>query len=298
MAAGSRLGPHRWRVVDFAPPGAIAKYHPIDQYGPPPWAVTVFDMFRARPVRLMPLAAAIGALALPTTASAGTLDALAGWWPMYEGSGQVVHDVSGNGNHGTLGSTTGVDNNDPTWINGVWFGSALRFDGNDFVRIPDSPKLAPQNLTVSAWVRGAGSPGNYRYIVGKGGEGCLRSSYGLYTAANGGLMFYTSDGQLVHASAQLSPSEIWDGRWHYVAGTWDGTSARLFLDGVNRGTDQSATGTIDYNLPVSDTGIGGYLGTCDLYYTGDIDDVALFSQPLAIDKIWSAIRLLFPKPAS
>jgi hypothetical protein len=255
-------------------------------------------MFRARPSRLVPLAAAIAALALPTTASAaGPFDVLAAWWPMNEGSGQVVRDWSGNGNNGILGSTPGVDQNDPTWIKGFFFGNALRFDGNDFVRVPDSPKLSPQKLTVSLWVRGAGSPGAYRYIIGKGGDACVSSAYGLTTSYNGGLVFYVWDGQQQHESALLSPSEIWDGRWHHIGGTWDGVSSRLYVDGVNRGTNQTGTTTVDYTLPVGDTGIGGYLGTCDLYYTGDVDDVAVFNQPLAIDKIWSAIRLLFPKPA-
>ena len=256
-------------------------------------------MFRARPSRLLPQAAAIGALALalPSAASsAGPLDVLAGWWPMYEGSGQVVHDLSGNGNHGTLGATAGKDDSDPTWIKGLFFGSALRFDGNDFVRVPDSPKLEPQKLTVSLWVRGGSSPGTYRYIIGKGGDGCVSSSYALTTSYNGGLVFYVWDGRQQHESALLSPSEIWDGRWHNVAGTWDGVSSRLYLDGVNRGTNQTTTSTPDYNLPVGDTGIGGYLGTCDLFYTGDVDDVAVFNQPLAVDKIWNAIRVLFPRP--
>ena len=87
----------------------------------------------------------------------------------------------------------GVDANDPTWIKGFLFGSALRFDGNDFVRIPDSPALESDKLTVSAWVRGTGSPGTYRYIVGKGATGCDSSSYGLFTAYNGGLRFYVTD---------------------------------------------------------------------------------------------------------
>jgi hypothetical protein len=32
-----------------------------------------------------------------------------------EGSGQILYDYSGNNNHGTLGSTTGSDTNDPTY---------------------------------------------------------------------------------------------------------------------------------------------------------------------------------------
>jgi concanavalin A-like lectin/glucanase superfamily protein len=243
--------------------------------------------------------AVLGAVAAaPATASAGVLDSLAGWWPMYEGSGQVVHDLSGRGDHGTLGSTPGIDENDPTWIRGFLFGSALRFDGNDFVRIADAPALRPQQLTVSAWVRASASPGAYRHILGKGASGCLAASYGLFSSYNGGLRFYTlsTDGQ-DHQSGLLDPAYIWDGKWHHVAGTWDGRDARLFLDGKLVPTSAGTPGTIDYNVPTTgDSGIGGYLGTCDLYYTGDIDQVALFSQALPVDRIWSSIAAVFSRP--
>jgi len=43
---------------------------------------------------------------------------LVGWWPFYEGTGQVVYDGSTEGNNGTLGPSTAVENSDPTWIQG------------------------------------------------------------------------------------------------------------------------------------------------------------------------------------
>src|ERR1700754_4060612 len=110
--------------------------------------------------------AATIALAAPTAASAQSFP-LVGWWPMNEGSGQVVRDWSGHGNNGQLGSTAGADDNDPSWIPGVWSGSALRFAGNDFVSIPDSASLQPQQMTIAAWVRGTSSPGNFKYVVAK-----------------------------------------------------------------------------------------------------------------------------------
>jgi Concanavalin A-like lectin/glucanases superfamily len=236
-------------------------------------------------------------LAVPATASAGVLDSVSGWWPMYEGSGQTVHDLSGHGNNGTLGSTPAADENDPTWIKGFLFGSALRFDGNDFVRIPNAPQLNSTNLTVSTWVRGSASPGTYRYVIGKGGRDCESSSYGLFTSTNGGLNFYVTDTSGTYRTSGLvAPEAIWNGKWHHVAGTWDGTTAKLFVDGKLAAGATSAPATINYNLPSSDASIGGYLGSCDLFYTGDVDDVAIFSQALPIDKYWSALSLLFPKP--
>lgn len=237
-------------------------------------------------------------LAAPASANAGVLDSVRGWWPMYEGSGQVVHDLSGHGNNGQLGSTPGVDANDPTWIRGFLFGSALRFDGNDFVRIPDSTSLEPQNLTISAWVRASASPGIWRQIVGKGANGCDAASYALYTGANGGLAFYVNTpGNHWWITGGVDAASIWNGKWHHVAGTFDGSTAKLFVDGKAIDGAVQVPDGIDYHLPTSgDTGIGNYLGSCDLFYTGDIDEVALFSQALPIDKYYAALAALFPKP--
>jgi hypothetical protein len=260
-------------------------------------------MFRFRrprrpAARLVVATALATALMAPASASAGVLDSLSGWWPMYEGSGQTIHDLSGRGNHGQLGSTAGADANDPTWIRGFLFSSALRFDGNDFVRIPDSPALRTPQLTVSSWVRATQSPGNYKYILGKGANGCNGGSYGLYTSYNGGLRFYVTDtnGE-TRWSGDIDAASIWNGKWHHVAGTWDGSGAKLFVDGKLTYSTAGAPGAIDYSMPTSgSTGVGGYLGTCDLYYTGDIDDVAVFSQALPVDQIWSKIAALFTKP--
>jgi hypothetical protein len=255
--------------------------------------------FRSAATRLLATGALTAGLAVvPATANAGLLDSVSGWWPMYEGSGQVVHDLSGHGNNGTLGSTPVADANDPTWIKGFLFGSALRFDGNDFVRIPDSKALESKAVTVSAWVRGDSSPGRDRYIIGKGADDCLSSSYALYTGEGAGLSFYVTDQSgATRLTAAVDPTAIWNGKWHHVAGTFDGTTAKLFVDGKAIGGSAGTSQPINYALATTgDASLGSFLGTCDLYYTGDIDDVAIFNQALPIDKYAAALQLLFPKP--
>jgi len=49
-------------------------------------------------------------------------------WRFDQGAGQVLTDHTGNGHHGRLGSTTGVDAADPAWT-----AQGLSFDGGDFV---------------------------------------------------------------------------------------------------------------------------------------------------------------------
>jgi Concanavalin A-like lectin/glucanases superfamily len=235
--------------------------------------------------------AVIVCLALPGAASAsGWSSPLAGYWPLNEGWGQVVRDWSGHGSHGQLGSTPGVDANDPAWIRGVFgFGHGLRFGGDDFVAIPSSPSLEPGTITVESWFRRAGSPGPYAYLLSKGGEDCEAASYGLYSSANGGLAFYVYDGTAWTRSPEAQPT-VWDGRWHHAAGTFDGGKVRLFVDGTEVGSGTPAGNGIGYDLPEGDGSIGAYRASCSLLFEGDLDGVRIWSRALPVADIWAQAR--------
>jgi hypothetical protein len=244
----------------------------------------------------IPLATA-AALALPSAASAAEFP-LTAWWPLAEGKGQVIKDWSGKGHHGFLGETPQADTHDPTWIRGGIFGlgSALRFDGiDDYAQVPDSPAFKTQKLTISLWFRGNGTPGSYKYLFARGGDGCTATSYGLTTHFNGGLFFYVWDGSAQHLSGNAEAS-IWDGKWHHAAGTWDGVNSRLFIDGVEMPGGTSYPGTIDYEAPTGNAVIGGYHAGCDLLMKGDLDQIMLWSDALPVSDIWRKFSVLFNRP--
>jgi hypothetical protein len=221
-----------------------------------------------------------GTMVTAPAAEAGSYD-LAGLWLFNERSGQYAHDLSFSGNTGRLGSTTGADANDPARIElpRLWFlqRGALRFDGNDFVRVPDAPSLEPDGVTVVARVR-SDQAGNHRYVVAKGALDCFTASYGLYTGANGGLRFYVSDGSTYTLSADAGP-QLWDGRWHTVVGAYDGSRVRLWVDGARVGEPVPSDAAIAYGLPTDDNFyIGNYAGPCTTTepgFVGDVDGVAL-----------------------
>jgi hypothetical protein len=233
-------------------------------------------------------------LCLPSTASAGYDFPLSGYWPLNEGRGQVVRDWSGNGNHGQLGSTPGVDASDPSWIKGAFFwSSGLHFDGGEFVSIPDSSDLETQNLTVSAWFRGASSPGSFKYLVAKGSNLCQSASYGLYTTQSHGLAFYVGDGYTNFDVSPESTAAIWDGKWHNAAGTYDGTTVRLFIDGKEIGSGTPSSRQVYYDIPSGNTTLGAYVGSCDLTFTGDLDEVSIWRKALPVAEIWRKASVFF-----
>lgn len=57
------------------------------------------------------------------------------WDPAEDGSGQTLTERI-NGEDGTLGSSTGSDSNDPTWVTGP---AALDYDADDYVTVSSTP---------------------------------------------------------------------------------------------------------------------------------------------------------------
>ncbi len=219
--------------------------------------------------------------------TAGTVSAQnqgVGWWRLDEQAGQIIVDSSGSGNNGYLGSTPVGDPEDPTWlIPGRLGSSALSFFPQTVAIVPVSSALEPLTVSVAAWVQAPASPGNFAYIVGKGASGCLSGSYALYTGPQGGAAFYIYNGISYVLSPAVPPSSVWDGNWHHLVGTFDGSAVHLFLDGVEVGSGTPTAGLqIGYNLPTSnDVSIGGYNpAACPLPFYGKIDEVRIWNQAL------------------
>jgi hypothetical protein len=177
---------------------------------------------------------------------------------------------------------------------------AFSFNGSQYVQVPTDPSLEPSKITVDAWVNHAGTPGEFKYIVSKGGFGDLAASYALYTGALGGLQFYIFDGTTVTLSPDAGAAAVWDGNWHHVAGTFDGVTVRLFLDGSEVGSGTPVTTAIAYGFIVNsevtnDLFIGNYNPNCATCivrsFTGDIDEVEIFKRalrPARIARIFAA----------
>jgi hypothetical protein len=202
-----------------------------------------------------------------------------GTWSFNEGTGSVAHETS-------LRPDNGAIQGDASWIKGR-FWNALSFGGAGAVDIPDRANLDPADVTVSAWVNNDTSPGKFKYILVKGASGCTAGAYALYTGAKGGLEFYVSNnGGLTYTISPDAGTDIWDGQWHSVVGTFDGSAVRLYVDGKQVGTGTDNSTPIDYGLSTSsDLMIGKYAGCGGLNFSGAVDEVHIFNRALGAPEI-------------
>lgn len=210
-------------------------------------------------------------------------ESIVGAWLFDEGGGNTTRDSSGKGNDGELV-------NNPKWVAGK-FDKALEFDGkDDYVEVPDNDTLDVTNITLTAWVKSEANQlldGNV--IVYK-----LSSYIHQYWSStiNPGVFV---GGQWC-GSGWLPQAVIWDGEWHHVALTYDGSIQKFYVDGVFKGDNAVCKGKID--ITASSLTIGtGNTG----FYTGSIDEVAVFDVALDEDDFeiiitegFRAITAVFP----
>jgi hypothetical protein len=198
-----------------------------------------------------------------------------GIWLMEEGSGSNLSDGSGNGHDGKIIG-------DVNWVDGK-FGTALEFPGtlSDFVEVPtDSDLEITESITLMAWI--LTSEQVAADIVGKD-DGSDRN-YNIHVATSGKL-FLNGGGRV----AMPGTTPINDGQWHHVCGTWDGDTARIYVDGMEEAS-MPYGGPIDRsNVPVK-IGLRGSGEGVDRIYKGIIDEVAIFNTGLSEEDIQNVMN--------
>ncbi len=172
----------------------------------------------------------------------GSEEGLVGYWPMNEGDGQTVADLTGNSAGGQLGSIDGPDENDPTWFGQIVVPPLdvrpvdyLVFDGtSQYVDAGTPPALdiTGTAITLEALINMT----EWRDNVWQGciinkeqGEAGNEMGY-MLRAGNGGTLNFnigaTSWHEINSDSAALDLNN-----WHHVAGTYDGATQKLYIDG-------------------------------------------------------------------
>lgn len=217
---------------------------------------------------------------------------------------QMVSWWAGDGNANDI-----QDSNNGTLQGGTAFGAgevglAFDFNGsNQYVVIPNSASLEPQQLTVDAWVyvRSLGDldPLGSDVIFSKDLTSSDGISYALLASQPGlppatrlpcastdGCFFAVvalTSGGFPGLSGFGSPFEF--NQWYHVAMTWDGIAVSLYVNGNLIGSLPALpSSTIPYDS--NDAAIGRH-STGGGSFDGRIDEVELFSRALSASEIQS-----------
>ena len=210
---------------------------------------------------------------------------LVGEWTLDETSGNFMN-ISNYGSDliGTLSVTP------PTRRQGSTYcvsGNCLEFAGNDttnnYVSVSDNIALNPTSaITMEAWVKQTGG-GNVQTLdgifMGKGSNEYYYLDAKL-TYIMMSLVIGTSPGTQRQFSTPVGSFSL--NQWYHVVGTYDGTTAQIYINGVSQLSSSTYTGALNPQANAFTLGKfsgGGYS------FKGLLDEVRVYNKNLTISQI-------------
>jgi len=127
-------------------------------------------------------------------------------------------------------------------------GQAVGLDGkSECVKIEHYAQLKPKaQITISAWVKPNEDLGDGWREIYRKEDGDARQLLALgKTGEIWGVWFGRGiNGSYTEHGASTSPEKLRDGKWHFIAATYDGSAKRILVDGKEIGSAE-ANGQID-----------------------------------------------------
>ncbi|MES2986221.1 MAG: fibronectin type III domain-containing protein, partial [Patescibacteria group bacterium] len=203
---------------------------------------------------------------IASTASADITTGLVSRFSFEEVSGTSVADTSGNYRTGIITGGASRTASTPTSLTAST--QSIVLDGvDDEVKTVNTVSMSTL-FSAGAWV--------YRT---SGGGGVVRTQYNdsfaLYLNA-GGLVVWQIDGN-PYFSTGVVPLNTWT----HVFGTWDGTNAKIYINGaldVNSGDVSGVMTLSSTNYPIT---VGSVFDGPVTLFTGRIDEVRVYSRGLS-----------------
>jgi len=207
-----------------------------------------------------------------TSVQAALDDSVVLYLPFDEGSGNAVADSSSYGNDAVV--------NGGEWVSGK-YGGGMEFGAEKFLEIADNDSLdLTTTLSISMWVKIAAGgeatqSGLEKQPAWQAGEYNLAAVYG------GGVLLQAADLPADCADTAVTPEGIEDDNWHHIAGTWDGTIIKVYIDGAEKASED-CVGEIkvgDGNVYV------GSRGGTGRWVNGALDEIKVFNRALSADEV-------------
>ncbi|MFK7933063.1 MAG: BspA family leucine-rich repeat surface protein, partial [Saprospiraceae bacterium] len=162
-------------------------------------------------------------------------------------------------------------------------GAALAYDGNgDIVTVADDPLLdLTSEITIEFWCKPNANASGYQIYVMKAGSGGWGGGYGMVTNGSGNLHFMPTGW---FGSGHINTSyKLPADQWVHLAATYDGTTSKIYLNGVESFSASTSGATIPQNNLVM--GIGGDYGVSSYSFSGSMDEVRVWNKALTVAEI-------------
>lgn len=195
------------------------------------------------------------------------------WYKLDENGGSTAVDTAG-------GSQPGQLNGGTEWVTGKE-GGALRLNGSDgYVKLADGLLSNFHEVTISAWFKfDSANSGQRLFDFGTG-----TSEYMFLSpkADSGKLVYAIRKGGVTNLL--LSKDTVSGGEWHHVAITQAGSTAVLYLDGIEQARKNDMT-VLPYQLGSTTLNYLGKSQWPDPYFKGELDDFRIYNRALSKQEI-------------
>ena len=205
-------------------------------------------------------------------------------------SGLVGHYEFEGNTKDSAGTNHGTLYGNPTYGTGV-FGQAINLDGDgDYINCGKATSFdLVKQITVTAWIKVSMFDKQYQTIISKGDNswrlGRAGSTNNIEFACNGtAITRWTGWGEVPWSV--LGTNSVYDGKWHHIAGVFDGTGLFFYIDGVLEAA-KSAGNSIDVSN--YDMCIGTNAQVPGREWNGLIDDVRIYNYALSQTEIVSLV---------
>ena len=181
-------------------------------------------------------------------------------------------------------------------VNNCAPGAALNLDGsNDFVNLGNTitnTLAGGTKVTVEAWVK----PTSFS------GLGCIVGNYNtgagtmqMMLRRNGGSFyeFWIGNGGSWYSTNSVATPSL--NTWQHIAGTWDGSVASIYVNGVLSGTTTPALAVLG-NASNNPVWIGA--NTINENFTGDVDEIRIWNRSLCLGEIQNNMNGEIPTSAT
>jgi hypothetical protein len=209
------------------------------------------------------------------------------YWRLGETGGTSAADETGR-NPGTY---TNVLLNQPGALTCDTNPSASFSGAQSYARVPASPSLDMTSaVTVEFWAKRRTISSTYQVLVGKPGNGASKfENYAVWLAPSGRYTAYFGNGAT--SVAAVTPP-VTDTNWHHIVATHNGSSVRMYMDGVLRHefatTLQLTANTQPLNLGRTNDNV--------YFFNGWLDEVAIYPTALPATTVQSHYAKGNPNP--